>query len=372
MMFQQSGGRGQRPKGFRVKRALQFGLLLAVCIWVFYKLQHFNKKASSNVDSAERRISEVSQTVELGRKGKAGTNAGIVEVFRDRNGPSGVEDIGEREEVGADGNNDLDKNVVEVNEDLMGSVVSGEGENEEEIETQEGDSQRSGDPIDVKDENVEFSDTNEKDMNEDNADENVMNHDKEVDEKELNKDENEAIGADIGEKETEKELNRREEDSEGNEIDNRDERMDLSSQDGSVDKMQIQPSQRETTSAADASKTEDGVDSFQDFNGIPPDGLQLVKSSPNADEADEPNASSDQETIPSSDNETSHGEDTTIYEDIDKSSELDGGVDDEVQFSKKVTDSENNEGSDPLQELISLSRTTEPANEPSNTNIADA
>lgn len=365
-MFQQSGGRGQRPNGSRVKQALQFGLLLAVCIWLFYKLQqHYNEKDKSYGDSAERRNTQEFQTMDFGRKGKAGTNAGIVEVFEGRSGPSGVEDIGEREEVGVDGDDDLDKNVVvhAVNEDLMG------GENEEEIETQEGDSQRSGDPIDIKDENVEFSDTNEKDMNEDNAEENVMN------EKELNKDGNEAMGADIGEKETKKELNRREEDSEGNEIDNRDEKMDLNSQDGSTNttnKMQIQPSQRETTNAADASETEDGVDSFQDVNGVPPDGHQLVKSSSNADEADEPNASSDQETISSSDNETSHGENTTIYEDIDESSQLDGGVDDEVQFSKKGTDSENIEGSDPLQELILLSRTTEHANESSNTNIVDA
>ncbi|XP_026447669.1 uncharacterized protein DDB_G0290685-like [Papaver somniferum] len=356
-MFQQSGGRGQRPKGSRVKQALQFGLLLAICIWVFYKLQHSNEKGRSNVDGAERRISEMSQTADLGRKGKAG---GIVNLFRDRNG---VEDIGEREEVGGDGDDDLDKNVVvhEVNEELMGSVVNGEGENEEEMETQ-----RRGDPIDIKDGNVEFPDTNEKDMNEDNAEENVMNHDEEVDDKEFNKDENEAIGA-------EKELNRREEGSEGNA--NGDERIDLNSLEGStntLDKMQIQPYQRETTNASDTSETEDGVDSFQDVNGIPPDGLQLVKSSPNADEADEPNASSDQETISSSDNETGHRENTTIYEDIDKSSELDGGVDDEVQFSKKVTDSENNEGSDPLQELIALGRITEHANEPSNTNMADA
>ncbi|KAI3921292.1 hypothetical protein MKW92_035763, partial [Papaver armeniacum] len=318
---------------------------------------HSNDKGSSNVDSAERRISEMSQTVDLGRKGKAG---GIVKLFRDRNG---VEDIGEREEVEVDGDDDLDKNVV-VHEDLMESVVNGEGENEEEIETQEGDSQTSGDPIDIKDGNVEFSDTNEKDMNENNAEENVMNHDEEVDETKSNKD-YEAIGADIGEKESEKELNRRAQDSEGNA--NRDERMDLNSLDGStntVDKMQMQPSQREATNGADASETEDGVDSFQDVNGIPPDGLQLVKSSPNADEADEPDASSD--------NETSHGENTTIYEDIDKSSQLDGGVDDEVQFSKKETDSENNEGIDPLQELIPLSRSTKHANEPSNTNIVDA
>ncbi|KAI3884185.1 hypothetical protein MKW92_005500, partial [Papaver armeniacum] len=305
---------------------------------------HSNDKGSSNVDSAERRISEVSRTVDLGRKGKAG---GIVKLFRDRNG---VEDIGEREEVEVDGDDDLDKNVV-VHEDLMESVVNGEGENEEEIETQEGDSQTSGDPIDIKDENVEFSDTNEKYMNEENAEENVMNHDEEVDETKSNKDGNEAIGADIGEKESEKELNRRAEDSEGNA--NRDERIDLNSLDGTtntVDKMQMQPSQREATNGADASETEDGVDSFQDVNGIPPDGLQLVKSSPNADEADEPNASSD--------NETSRGENTTIYEDTDKSSQLDGGVDDEVQFSKKGTDSENNEGIDPLQELIPLSRST--------------
>ncbi|GMN40251.1 hypothetical protein TIFTF001_009483 [Ficus carica] len=63
-MLKQSPSRSQRPKGFKVKHVLHLCVLLAVCIWLLYQVNHSrDKKAAYEEDSPL----EISQKMQNGR-----------------------------------------------------------------------------------------------------------------------------------------------------------------------------------------------------------------------------------------------------------------------------------------------------------------
>lgn len=67
----QSTSRNQKPKGLKVKQALQFTLLLAICIWLLYQLKPSRNEKKNHGENSQNKLSEESRTVILGRKGNA-------------------------------------------------------------------------------------------------------------------------------------------------------------------------------------------------------------------------------------------------------------------------------------------------------------
>lgn len=71
-MLKQSPSRNQRVKGFKVKHAAQISLLLAICIWLVYQLNHSHGKKELELSSAEKISGEMQiehGVLELGRRG---------------------------------------------------------------------------------------------------------------------------------------------------------------------------------------------------------------------------------------------------------------------------------------------------------------
>lgn len=70
MTNHQSTGRNQKPRGLRVKQALQFTLILAICIWLLYQIKpsHHNETKNHGL-SKWSRLSKEGKTLILGRKG---------------------------------------------------------------------------------------------------------------------------------------------------------------------------------------------------------------------------------------------------------------------------------------------------------------
>ncbi|KAL7239959.1 hypothetical protein ACSBR2_005760 [Camellia fascicularis] len=75
-MNYQSASRNPRPKGFKVKRALQFTLLLVLCIWLLYQIKHSHDNTEDNGRNIQRKLSEEHGASILGRKGNLGLSSG--------------------------------------------------------------------------------------------------------------------------------------------------------------------------------------------------------------------------------------------------------------------------------------------------------
>ncbi|KAK9275922.1 hypothetical protein L1049_023196 [Liquidambar formosana] len=108
-------GRNQRPKGFTVKRALQFALLLAICIWLLYQIKHSRDKKEDYGGRTQSKLGEEDGFVILGRKGNAGWSI--------NGGESGTGDVNyvagesEKKEDGGGGDDELDRSAEEKAED---------------------------------------------------------------------------------------------------------------------------------------------------------------------------------------------------------------------------------------------------------------
>ncbi|KAM1155525.1 hypothetical protein ACFX13_026997 [Malus domestica] len=75
LMNNQSTGRNQRPaKGLKVKQAIQSALILAVCFWLLYQMKQSHGKDYS--ESSKDKASEERGSDILGRKGSAGWSKG--------------------------------------------------------------------------------------------------------------------------------------------------------------------------------------------------------------------------------------------------------------------------------------------------------
>ncbi|KAL8094018.1 hypothetical protein AgCh_035776 [Apium graveolens] len=64
----QSTGRNQKPRGLRVKQALQFTLILAICIWLLYQIKASNENKHYGL-SKWTELSKEGKTLIFGRKG---------------------------------------------------------------------------------------------------------------------------------------------------------------------------------------------------------------------------------------------------------------------------------------------------------------
>lgn len=76
VMNYQSASRNPRPKGFKVKRALQFTLLLVLCIWLLYQIKHSHDNTEDNGRNIQRKLGEEHGASILGRKGNLGLSSG--------------------------------------------------------------------------------------------------------------------------------------------------------------------------------------------------------------------------------------------------------------------------------------------------------
>ncbi|KAK1354800.1 hypothetical protein POM88_048056 [Heracleum sosnowskyi] len=65
----QPAGRIQKPRGVRVKQALQFTLILAICIWLLYQIKPSHNDHKNHGLSKWSKLSKEGKTLILGRKG---------------------------------------------------------------------------------------------------------------------------------------------------------------------------------------------------------------------------------------------------------------------------------------------------------------
>ncbi|XP_057969162.1 uncharacterized protein LOC131158362 [Malania oleifera] len=101
-----STGRNQRPGGFKVKSAIQFTLLLAISIWLLYQAKHPYHKRKDYGGSLQSKLIEKHRILMLGRKGNAGLlSDGDESDLEDEDlvGEAGNED-------GGGGNNEFNRN----------------------------------------------------------------------------------------------------------------------------------------------------------------------------------------------------------------------------------------------------------------------
>lgn len=71
-MNYQFTGRVQMPRGFKAKQALQLALLLGVCFWLLYQIEHSKSKGEDNGGGVQSKLSDPHGIISLGRKGNAG------------------------------------------------------------------------------------------------------------------------------------------------------------------------------------------------------------------------------------------------------------------------------------------------------------
>ncbi|KAA8523160.1 hypothetical protein F0562_009583 [Nyssa sinensis] len=151
-MHYHSTSRNQRPKGFNAKQGFLFALLLAVCIWLLYQLNHSHDKRKAYGASIRSKLSEEQGAMILGRRGNAGwpsTGGESDSLDRDLVGE------GELKEHGSAGDDDLDRNIEEKTEEVSyykdngyghGNVAShGEKKDEKDLEQQFEESQSNED-----------------------------------------------------------------------------------------------------------------------------------------------------------------------------------------------------------------------------------
>ncbi|KAM7509578.1 hypothetical protein LguiA_020031 [Lonicera macranthoides] len=71
-MNYQSNGRYQRPKGFKVKQALQLAVLLVICIWLLYQIKNSNNENKDLSLNVQVKLHKEQHALGLGRKGDTG------------------------------------------------------------------------------------------------------------------------------------------------------------------------------------------------------------------------------------------------------------------------------------------------------------
>ncbi|KAL1825454.1 hypothetical protein ACET3Z_012232 [Daucus carota] len=67
----QSPGRNQKARGLGVKQALQFTLMLAICVWLLYQIKPSHNENKNHGLSTWGKLSQEGRTLILGRKGCA-------------------------------------------------------------------------------------------------------------------------------------------------------------------------------------------------------------------------------------------------------------------------------------------------------------
>ncbi|KAJ6847014.1 uncharacterized protein M6B38_284405 [Iris pallida] len=81
-MLRQASSRNQRAKGFRLKHALQIGILVAICIWLLYQVKHSHDKKRAYDARNSKVVTKVIENPEdffnFGRKDLTRTEAATV------------------------------------------------------------------------------------------------------------------------------------------------------------------------------------------------------------------------------------------------------------------------------------------------------
>ncbi|OMO58233.1 hypothetical protein COLO4_34766 [Corchorus olitorius] len=176
MMYFQSTGRNQRPRGFHVKRGLQFTLSLAVCIWLLYQIKHSNNRKDGG--SLQAKFSKGNGVVILGRKGDVVLSDKDVYIS-DSKDVVILEAEGKQKDRGGGGDNVLDGNADEkgrnesldkASEDSYGHVEA-DGEEGKKMEPER------QDDLSTNSENVEIEmrDKDNEIFSEDNSQEELEN-----------------------------------------------------------------------------------------------------------------------------------------------------------------------------------------------------
>ncbi|PRQ20806.1 hypothetical protein RchiOBHm_Chr7g0232141 [Rosa chinensis] len=158
-MLKQSPSRNQRVKGFKVKHAVQISLLLAICIWLVYQLNHSHGKKALEVSSAEKISGEVQNehgVLELGRRGlRPHVEETSMDVGRHREKEEESEEEAdetkaeESEEEGRGGEDEVDGHDQEKSEEESEGVedLIDEDDTEREEESEEQESEEQGNDL---------------------------------------------------------------------------------------------------------------------------------------------------------------------------------------------------------------------------------
>ncbi|PIA42761.1 hypothetical protein AQUCO_02000307v1 [Aquilegia coerulea] len=221
-------GRNQKPKGFKIKHALQVTLLLVIGIWLLYQVKnsHHKKKDYSVM------LGNKAGSVDLGRKGNAGSNEQVDTDLPDGNPQNGDDEFEEKSEGITD--------KASGQEDLHTKVLDHEVEEDAELENQPKET-----TVDKEDETVESdkaeepykqtpkenaADQNESDNGNDSKSENLV------------------------------------ENTEGVSSENDEESKD------SAGETRVDPAETESSNIVGTKENISEVNGYQDENGIPPDG----------------------------------------------------------------------------------------------------
>ncbi|XP_050377917.1 uncharacterized protein LOC126795139 [Argentina anserina] len=147
-----SPSRNQRVKGFKVKHAVQILLLVTICIWLVYQLNHSHGKKILEVSSADKISGQVQNEhglLELGRKGLhprvEETPVGVESHTEKEESEEELDETkaDETEEEGRGGEDEVDGHVqeksVEESEGVEDLIDEDDTEREEVEETAESD-----------------------------------------------------------------------------------------------------------------------------------------------------------------------------------------------------------------------------------------
>ncbi|KAM5547593.1 hypothetical protein ABKV19_001865 [Rosa sericea] len=253
-MNSQSNGRSQRPKGKRVKLAIQIVSLLAVCLWLLYQAKQSRDKDYSG--SVQKEVIEKHGSGILGRKANAGGSILVGEGLNDEDRGGGVDVLDEEKHKvndDADEGKESEKKVELIYKELNNTDDNSDIElkaNSEAVGLDENSLQEGNSQVGYEDKQVTMSDQDgEKDA------QNTSHHEVGEDEEQISHVNHDEQGH---ERDTQKES----------------ETKDLSSD----NEFLVQPTERKNDSLQDHNSMVNGVRGFDDENGVPVDGNDIIES----------------------------------------------------------------------------------------------
>ncbi|KAK9281097.1 hypothetical protein L1049_003990 [Liquidambar formosana] len=284
MMVNHPSGRNFRPRGFSIQKSLQVALFFAVSIWLLYRIKHSDDNDKSFGGNAQEKFSKEGGTVALGRKGNMGFVVEAVVDFEDGNALGEDERV---EDVGV-GDDEFDWNVEEKVDEMKAGrqgmeIVSNGIEERESAKNSTVESHSKaleGDETELETKGKEPMNTKE-----DNPNTQVG----EEEEEKFSFDEEEYVDSERSEKNA------------------------------------LQTSVAESTDNPGQDDMGHGVHGFRDETGVPPDGLDLLSSSPFEPRGDDLENSMHHEILPSSNDQSSFNENAIFSnEEFEDSSEASG------------------------------------------------
>ncbi|PRQ46674.1 hypothetical protein RchiOBHm_Chr2g0091571 [Rosa chinensis] len=293
-MNSQSNGRSQRPKGKRVKLAIQIVSVLAVCLWLLYQAKQSRDKDYSG--SVQNEVIEKHGSGILGRKANAGGSILVGESLNDEDRGGGVDvldgNVEEKHKVNDDGDlgrpegKESEKKVELIYKELNNTDDNSDIElkaNSEAVGLDENSLQEGNSQVGYEDKQVTMSDQDgEKDAK------NTSHHEVGEDEEQISHVNRDEQGH---ERDTQKES----------------ETKDLSSD----NEFLVQPTERKNDSLQDHNSMVNGVRGFDDENGVPVDGNDIIESRATESSGDG-EISSHEEMYSTSNSESTQSEEVVV------------------------------------------------------------